>query len=54
MFNEDLARPATSDTYSRDGVTVHYRKAVGETEELIEVKGPLQVEAEAQVRVLVT
>ncbi|KAK3735104.1 hypothetical protein RRG08_054458 [Elysia crispata] len=49
VFNDDVSRTANSDTYSRDGVTVHYRKAVGETEEQIEVKGPLQIEAEAKV-----
>ena len=49
IFNDDVSRTANSDTYSRDGVTVHYKKAVGETEEQIEVKGPLQIEAEAKV-----
>ncbi|GFO42084.1 A disintegrin and metalloproteinase with thrombospondin motifs 18-like [Plakobranchus ocellatus] len=50
VFNGDLSKAASSDTYSKDGITVHYRKAVGELEEQLEVRGPLQVEAEAQAR----
>lgn len=49
IFNNDPSVNAATDTYTLQGVTFSYIRAVGLEAEQLSVPGPLQVEVAAQV-----